>query len=43
MRRVYLAQYSPAPIMNRDGTKLAAFAEPLLRGGRRVGRTSDNV
>src|SRR5687768_2597315 len=36
LRRVYLAQYSSHPIMNRDGTKLAAFAESLLRNGQKV-------
>jgi ectoine hydroxylase-related dioxygenase (phytanoyl-CoA dioxygenase family) len=34
MRRVYLAQYSPEPIV--DQGKYAAFAEPLLRGGTKV-------
>lgn len=35
MRRVYLPQYSPAPIMRPDGT-VHAFAEPFLRAGQRV-------
>jgi hypothetical protein len=35
MRRVYLAQYSPEPIFNPEG-KIAAFAEPLLKDGKRV-------
>ena len=33
MRRVYLAQYSPEPILNPEG-KLSAFAEPLLKNGK---------
>ena len=36
-RRSYLAQYSAEPIMNRDGSKLWGRAEPILKGGARVG------
>jgi ectoine hydroxylase-related dioxygenase (phytanoyl-CoA dioxygenase family) len=36
MRRVYLAQYSAEPIMTKDGSKLWALAEPILKGGRKV-------
>jgi ectoine hydroxylase-related dioxygenase (phytanoyl-CoA dioxygenase family) len=35
MRRVYLAQYSPAPILNKKG-EIGSFAEPLLRDGVKV-------
>ena len=35
-RRCYLAQYSPEPIMNPDGSKLWARAEPVLLDGARV-------
>jgi ectoine hydroxylase-related dioxygenase (phytanoyl-CoA dioxygenase family) len=35
MRRVYLAQYSPEPILNLKG-EIASFAEPLLRDGVKV-------
>jgi ectoine hydroxylase-related dioxygenase (phytanoyl-CoA dioxygenase family) len=35
MRRVYLAQYSPEPILNLKG-EIADFAEPLLRDGVKV-------
>jgi ectoine hydroxylase-related dioxygenase (phytanoyl-CoA dioxygenase family) len=38
MRRVYLAQYSPEPILNPEG-KIAAFAEPLLKDGKFVGNS----
>lgn len=33
MRRVFLAQYSAAPIMKADGSGLWAHAEPVLRHG----------
>jgi ectoine hydroxylase-related dioxygenase (phytanoyl-CoA dioxygenase family) len=33
MRRVYLAQYSAEPIMNRENTKQWAMADPFLSGG----------
>ena len=36
MRRVYLAQYSPAPIVNRSGEFPQYFALPFLQHGRRV-------
>lgn len=36
MRRVYLPQYSSEPIMNKEGTKNWAFAEPFLKDGKRV-------
>ncbi len=36
-RRSYLAQYSPEPIMNRDGSALWQRAEPVLQNGMRVG------
>lgn len=36
-RRIYLPQYSAEPIIRPNG-QLHAFAEPLLRGGERVGR-----
>jgi ectoine hydroxylase-related dioxygenase (phytanoyl-CoA dioxygenase family) len=39
MRRVYLAQYSPDPILNKKG-EIAGFAEPLLRNGERVAGAS---
>ncbi len=35
MRRVYLAQYSPEPIVKPDG-RVSNLADPLLRGGQRV-------
>ena len=34
MRRVYLAQYSAEPILNREGTRLWNLAEPLWKGAR---------
>ena len=34
-RRSYLAQYSPEPIMSKDGSKLWQRAEPILRNGVR--------
>jgi ectoine hydroxylase-related dioxygenase (phytanoyl-CoA dioxygenase family) len=34
MRRVYLAQYSAEPVMNRDNTKLWGMAEPFLHDGQ---------
>jgi hypothetical protein len=36
MRRVYLAQYSPEPIMSADGSRFWNKAEPFLRDGQRV-------
>ncbi|MDZ4815012.1 MAG: phytanoyl-CoA dioxygenase family protein [Verrucomicrobiota bacterium] len=36
MRRVYLPQYSPEVIMNAEGTKPWAFAEPFIQKGNRV-------
>jgi ectoine hydroxylase-related dioxygenase (phytanoyl-CoA dioxygenase family) len=39
MRRVYLAQYSPEPILNAEGTAPRRNAVPFLRGGRRVAGT----
>jgi hypothetical protein len=35
-RRVWLAQYSPEPIMNKDGTKIWAVADPFLKDGKIV-------
>lgn len=35
MRRVYLTQYSPEPIMTPEG-KLSALADPILKDGQRV-------
>lgn len=34
MRRVFVAQYSPEPIMNEDGSKLSNAAEPFLKDGK---------
>ena len=34
MRRVYLAQYSPEPVLNLKG-EISNFAEPLLRDGKK--------
>jgi len=36
MRRAYLAQFSPEPIKNKDGTGLAGLADPFLKGGESV-------
>jgi len=36
-RRVYLAQYSPDPIVNLEG-KLSNLAEPVLKDGKRIPR-----
>ncbi len=36
VRRVYLAQYTPAPMFDPGGVKLRRNAIPLLRGGERV-------
>lgn len=36
LRRVYLAQYSPEVILNKEGTQPKGFADPLLKDGRRV-------
>lgn len=36
-RRSYLAQYSPEPIMSKDGSKLWGRAEPVVIDGKRVG------
>jgi hypothetical protein len=33
MRRVYLAQYSAEPLMDREKTRLAALADPFLTNG----------
>jgi ectoine hydroxylase-related dioxygenase (phytanoyl-CoA dioxygenase family) len=38
MRRAYLAQFSPEPIKNRDGTALAGLADPFLKDGRIIAR-----
>jgi ectoine hydroxylase-related dioxygenase (phytanoyl-CoA dioxygenase family) len=35
-RRVYLAQYSAEPIMNKDNTKLWGSAHPFLKNGKIV-------
>jgi len=36
-RRSYLAQYSPEPILSKDGSRLWQRAEPVLQAGQRVG------
>jgi ectoine hydroxylase-related dioxygenase (phytanoyl-CoA dioxygenase family) len=36
MRRIYLAQYSAEPILNKDGSGLWNAAEPVLRDGEIV-------
>jgi hypothetical protein len=36
LRRVYLAQYSPAPVLTADRTMLWGNALPFLRDGRHV-------
>ena len=36
IRRVYLAQYSPEPILDADGSRPRHLAEPLLVDGRRI-------
>jgi len=36
MRRIYLAQYSAEPILNKDGSALWGDAEPVLRDGQIV-------
>ncbi|WP_075162748.1 phytanoyl-CoA dioxygenase family protein [Chthonomonas calidirosea] len=36
LRRIYLAQYSAEPILNKEGTALWHWADPFLKGGRRV-------
>ena len=36
MRRVYLVQYSNAPILTEDGTKPRHLVEPFLQGGQNV-------
>ena len=36
MRRVYLAQYSPEPIMKPGGEEPWGLAVPFVEGGRRV-------
>jgi ectoine hydroxylase-related dioxygenase (phytanoyl-CoA dioxygenase family) len=35
MRRVYVAQYSPEPILSQDGSQPRMLAEPLLVDGKR--------
>lgn len=40
MRRVFLAQYSPEPILNRDGTAPLHLVEPFLHEGQTVARTA---
>jgi ectoine hydroxylase-related dioxygenase (phytanoyl-CoA dioxygenase family) len=35
-RRVYVVQYAPEPMINRQG-KVASRADPVLKGGKRVG------
>ncbi len=37
MRRVHLAQYSAEPILNKEGTAVKVFADPILKDGKRVG------
>jgi ectoine hydroxylase-related dioxygenase (phytanoyl-CoA dioxygenase family) len=34
MRRVYLAQYTAEPLMNRENTRTWAFADPFLKNGQ---------
>jgi ectoine hydroxylase-related dioxygenase (phytanoyl-CoA dioxygenase family) len=36
VRRVYVAQYSPEPILSQDGSQPRMLAEPLLIDGKRV-------
>jgi ectoine hydroxylase-related dioxygenase (phytanoyl-CoA dioxygenase family) len=36
MRRSYLCQYSPEPIMTKDGSKPWCAAVPFLKGGRNI-------
>ncbi len=36
MRRVYVAQYSPEPILSQDGSQPRMLAEPLLVEGKRI-------
>jgi ectoine hydroxylase-related dioxygenase (phytanoyl-CoA dioxygenase family) len=36
IRRVYLAQYSAEPLLNKDGSQPRLLAEPLLVDGKRV-------
>lgn len=36
MRRSYLCQYSPEPILTADGTRTWALAVPFLRDGKRI-------
>jgi hypothetical protein len=36
MRRVYVAQYSPEPILSQDGSQPRMLAEPLLVDGKRI-------
>jgi ectoine hydroxylase-related dioxygenase (phytanoyl-CoA dioxygenase family) len=36
VRRVYVAQYSAEPILNKDGTQPLRLAEPLLVEGKQV-------
>ena len=36
MRRAYLAQFSPEPILSKDGSGLAGLADPFLRNGLSV-------
>ena len=38
MRRVYLAQYSAEPILNKDGIRLQGLAEPFLKSGATIAR-----
>jgi ectoine hydroxylase-related dioxygenase (phytanoyl-CoA dioxygenase family) len=37
MRRVYVAQYSPEPILSQDASQPRMLAEPLLVDGKRIG------
>jgi ectoine hydroxylase-related dioxygenase (phytanoyl-CoA dioxygenase family) len=37
-RRVFLAQYSAEPVLDREGKHLMAHAESLIREGRRMRR-----
>jgi ectoine hydroxylase-related dioxygenase (phytanoyl-CoA dioxygenase family) len=36
VRRVYLAQYSPEPILSEDDSRPRHLAEPLLTAGERM-------
>ena len=43
MRRSYLAQYSPEPILTKDGSKLWAQAVPFLQNGQTVAQAEQKM